>query len=335
MLVVSGDPAQIVQAAVSLIPDNYSPKPELLECFYRETVRKRQRFTYISEAVARIYKSPYDRGSVYRDRAALEKSRILLSQRRSDTLSIKMMGGPTQAITQDVVKNSDILFDPDELNLYHFEMAAPVHMDGRTQFVIRLTPKTECDYALYHGTLYIDRETLAFSRIELSLDMSDKGKATRMMLVRKPLTLRFTPRELSLIINYRWDAHSVSTVTGRGGCSPPLIRLSTNWLSRMLDRRRHPLPGRKCSVPPISWTRKPANSWILISGRITTSSNLPKAWNMRSNGSRKEDDHARHSDRTASFRPVFTYKRHRFTAGQFPAPAEALVHGLLLSELVE
>ena len=227
-LIVSGDPAQIVQAAVSLIPDNYSPKPELLECFYRETVRKRQRFTYISEAVARIYKSPYDRGSVYRDRAALEKSRILLSQRRSDTLSIKMMGGPTQAITQDVVKNSDILFDPDELNLYHFEMATPVHMDGRTQFVIRLTPKTECDYALYHGTLYIDRETLAFSRIELSLDMSDKGKATRMMLVRKPLTLRFTPRELSLIINYRWDGEKYRLEYFRS-----TLRFNCDWKRRL------------------------------------------------------------------------------------------------------
>ena len=45
--------------------------------------------------------------------------------------------------------------------------------------------------------------SLSFSRIELSLDMSDKSKATRMMLVRKPLTLRFTPRDVSLVVTYR------------------------------------------------------------------------------------------------------------------------------------
>jgi hypothetical protein len=36
----------------------------------------------------------------------------------------------------------------------------------------------------------------------MSLDMSDVNKAIRMMLVRKPLSLRFTPKELSVVINY-------------------------------------------------------------------------------------------------------------------------------------
>ena len=33
--------------------------------------------------------------------------------------------------------------------------------------------------------------------------MSDVSKATRMMLVRKPLTLRFTPKELTFVLTYR------------------------------------------------------------------------------------------------------------------------------------
>ena len=37
----------------------------------------------------------------------------------------------------------------------------------------------------------------------MSLDMSDLAKATRVMVVRKPLALRLTPKELSVIINYR------------------------------------------------------------------------------------------------------------------------------------
>jgi hypothetical protein len=36
----------------------------------------------------------------------------------------------------------------------------------------------------------------------MSLDMSDVNKAIRMMVVRKPFTLRFTPKELSVVINY-------------------------------------------------------------------------------------------------------------------------------------
>lgn len=230
--VVSGDPRQIVEAAMARIPENYSAQAELLECFYRETIRKRQRFTYISEAVSRIYKSSYGNG-IARDRTALEKSRVLLSQKRTDTLSVKVMGGPTQAITHDVVKNPDILLDPTELRNYHFDMDAPVSIDDRLQFVIRIRPAAECEYALYNGTLYIDRERLSFTRIELSLDMSDRSKATRVMLVRKPFSLRFTPRELSILVNYRFDGNvsriSYFRTTMRFACDWKRRLISTNY----------------------------------------------------------------------------------------------------------
>ena len=201
--IITGDPREILREAIYRIRDNYSRNPELLECFYRETVRKRNRYIFVSEAVARLYKTGYD-GTVYRDRAALEKSRILLSQRRTDTLSVKMQGGPTQAVTFDVVKNPEILFNDEELALYEFEMGMPTYIGDRLQFVIHFHPgPRQVEWALYPGTLYIDRELLSFSRIEMTLDMTDLEKATRMMIIKKPLTLRVTPRELSVVISYR------------------------------------------------------------------------------------------------------------------------------------
>ena len=167
--IITGDPREIIREALYRVQDNYSQNPELLECFYRETVRKRNRYIYVSEAVSRLYKTGYD-GTVYRDRAALEKSRVLLSQRRTDTLSVKMQGGPTQAITFDVVKNPEILFNDEELALYEFEMGMPTYIGDRLQFVIHFHPGSKpVDWALYNGTLYIDRELLSFTRIEMSL----------------------------------------------------------------------------------------------------------------------------------------------------------------------
>jgi len=201
--IITGDPREILGEAIRRIPDNYSKNPELMECFYRETVRKRNRYIFVSEAVARLYKTGYE-GNIYRDRAALEKSRILLSQRRTDTLSVKMQGGPTQALTFDVVKNPDILFDEEELTLYEFEMGMPTYIGDRLQFVIHFHPGSRpVDWALFHGTLYIDRELLSFTRIEMSMDMSDVDKATRQMIIKKPLSLRVTPKELSVVISYR------------------------------------------------------------------------------------------------------------------------------------
>ena len=227
--IITGDPYEIVQDAIEKTRERFSQKPELLECFYRETIRKRNRYIYVSEAVARMYKTGYD-GTIYRDRTALEKSRVLLSQRKADTLAVKVQGGPTQAMVFDVVKNHEILFNREEMSHYEFEMGMPTYINDRLQFVIRFRPNyAPVDYALYSGTLFIDRELLSFTRIEMSVDMSDVNKATQMMVVRKPLTLRFTPKELSVVINYRLeDGHS------RLSYFRSTMRFNCDWKKRLL-----------------------------------------------------------------------------------------------------
>ena len=200
--IVSGDPLEIVRSAIVAVRNNYSQKPELLRGFYRETLQKRGRYISVTEAVSRIYKSSYSL-SVNYDKAALDKSRIIVSQRRRDTLSVKMMGGPALAVTADVVKDHQFLFSDIIDKLYVFRMGHPEYIGDRLQFVIHLSPGIEAPYPLYEGTLYVDRETLAFTRIELYMDMSDPIKATRQMLIRKPAGLRFVPKEVSYVMSYR------------------------------------------------------------------------------------------------------------------------------------
>ena len=230
--IISADPLEVIRSAISQIPENYSPQAELMECFYRETIRKGSRYTYISEAVARMYKNSY-KGGFQSDRTALEKSRVLLSQRKRDTLSVKVQGGPTIAMTFDLVKNRDVFLNDEELELYNFKMEMPTYIEDRLQFVISFQPRKlqNIDYALYSGTLYIDTELLSFTRMELSLDMSDRAKATRVMLVRKPLSLRFTPKEMSLVINYRRGEDG----KWRIGYFRSTMRFNCDWRKRMFQ----------------------------------------------------------------------------------------------------
>ena len=204
IVVTNEDPRELVNIAISKIPDNYSRVPELLKGFYRETAMKRKHYIYVAEGVEDLYKTPYTRGTG-RDRVAIVKGRRLLSQKQGDTLGVKVMGGPVQALFMDVVKNRDFLLNKEELDYYHFSMAIPEYINDRLQYVVRMEPQTTTDYALYHGKLYIDMDRLAFTRIELELDMSDRGKATQTMLVRKPLGVRFRPRELSSVVDYRYE----------------------------------------------------------------------------------------------------------------------------------
>jgi len=200
--VMAGEPLAILREAIYKIQDNCPDQPELFDCFYRETVQKRSRFIYVSEAVTKMFKSSF-RNIFGRDRASVVKSRILTSPRASDTLAVKLEGGPVQAVDLDLVKTRQLVLDEEYLEMYSLEMLDPVMLDDRRQFVIRLVPTATPDFALQYGTVFIDQETLAFSRIELSLDVSDADKATRAMLVSKPSDIRFKPKEMSLLLNYK------------------------------------------------------------------------------------------------------------------------------------
>ena len=204
-IVVRGaDAKELVLRAMEKIYDNYPDEPNLLRGFYRETVEKRSHFTSISEGVVDVYKTGYDKDD-WRDGVAILKGRRLLSQRPSDTLSVKLQGGPVMPIMLDVVKQRDILLNEEELNNYSFRYVTMSKADDRNQYVVEIAPLYVLPYALYRGRLYIDQETLAFTRIDLSLDMSDPGKVTQMILKKKPLGLRFTPHELSIYIDYKTD----------------------------------------------------------------------------------------------------------------------------------
>lgn len=228
--VIDGDPRAIVEFAISLIKQNSAEQSELFDCFYRETVQKRQRFIYVSEAVTQTYKSAAS-NILGRDRSAVIKSRLLTSPRPSDTLSVKILGGPAMATELDIVKTRSMVLDANSLDLYRFEMLPADVIDGRMQFVIRFSPNArDTEYALHRGTLYIDRQTLAFSRIEASLDMSDLDKATRMLLVRRPAGLRFKPKELSLLLVYKPEKDDGKY---RLGYLKTQIRFNCDWRKRL------------------------------------------------------------------------------------------------------
>lgn len=202
VIIRANDARNIVAAAIDNIGNNYPGSPNMLTGFYRETAQKGRRYVNLSEAVINIYKTPYTE-SVDRDRVQVYKGRKLLSQKVSDTLAVKLLGGPNLAVYVDIVKNPDLLLDRESLSNFSYKMEEPVTIDNRSQYVITFRPQVILPYALYYGTLYIDKENLAFTRAEFFLDMSDRAKATQMILRKKPLGLRFKPGEVAFLVTYK------------------------------------------------------------------------------------------------------------------------------------
>jgi hypothetical protein len=205
IVVSPNEPLQIVQAAIERIEKNYPEDPELVRCFYRETARRGSRFISIAEAVTDMYKTGYDRGPDW-DAVAILKGRRLMSMKKKDTLGVKIQGGPVLPLMVDVAKNRDYVLSREHLGDYIYRMEIPVKINDRLQYVVSMKPKYVTSFPLMYGKLFIDQETLTFTRAELQLDVRDWRKASDYMLVKKPLGLHFRPKELTVTVVYETDA---------------------------------------------------------------------------------------------------------------------------------
>ena len=198
------NPADLVREALNRVDKNYSNKSNLFTGFYRETVQKRKKFINISEAIINIYKSPYNRDrDIENDRVQIFKGRSLITTKVSDTLVVKLVGGPNLSIYADIVKNPDMLFDEESINYFNFKMENSTFLNDRQQYVVSFKPVVSLHYPLWIGVLYIDKETLAFTRAEFNMDMKDQQKATGAILRKKPSGLRFKPEEVLFVVSYK------------------------------------------------------------------------------------------------------------------------------------
>lgn len=202
-VIVQGyEPRALVRDALEKIPQNYDQQSRLLTGFYRETAKKRRHFINLSEAIISIYKTNYKISEVSHDKVGVMKGRKLVSTKVSDTLAVKLIGGPNIATHLDVVKNPNIILSIEDMDNYEYHMDEITSINGRLQFVVNFMPRRELPYALYFGKMYIDQERLSFTRVEFSLDLSDRIKAIQAILRKKPAGLRFRPQEVSLLVDY-------------------------------------------------------------------------------------------------------------------------------------
>lgn len=202
-VVIQGyEPRALVREAIEKVPQNYDQQSRLLTGFYRETAKKRRHFINLSEAIISIYKTNYKISDIAHDKVGVKKGRKLVSTKVSDTLAVKLVGGPSIATHLDVVKNPNIVLSIEDMDNYDYHMEEITTINGRLQYVVSFLPRRILPYALYMGKMYIDQERLSFTRLEFSLDLSDRVKAIQAILRKKPAGLRFRPQEVSLLVDY-------------------------------------------------------------------------------------------------------------------------------------
>jgi hypothetical protein len=228
--VVPQDARVIVEMALNAIRKNYSPAPNMMTGFYRESIRQGRDYLSVSEAVVDIYKGAYAGGQD--DQVRIYKGRKGSNVKKADTLMVQLQGGPHVAMLLDLVKNTDLGIAIANLDNYDFEIESMASVDNHLNWVISFSPAVVKEDPLYYGKLYIAQETMAITRAEFSLDLKDETKAASMFIRKKPAGLKFVPEITSYLVNYKEQngRYYISYVRAE-------LKFKCDWKKRLFKNR--------------------------------------------------------------------------------------------------
>lgn len=195
------DARALIRAVLEKKGENYIDDKTIMTAFYRETIKKRRTYVSLSEAVIDVYKDSYVSGKS--DAIKLYKARKSADYKKLDTLTVKLQGGPSSTLYIDVMKNSEMLFTPELLDVYDFSFGNSTRINEKYVLVIDFKQKSGITEPFYYGQLYIDAETLAMTKAVFQLNMENEEEVSKMFVRKKPSKAEVTMNEAAYTIHYR------------------------------------------------------------------------------------------------------------------------------------
>jgi hypothetical protein len=195
------DATSLVQEMLKRKGENYDNDDLKMTSFYRETIKKRRTYVSLSEAVVEIYKQPYttDRSDILK----IYKARKSTDYNKLDTVAFKLRGGPFNTIYLDIMKNTDMIFAEDMVDIYDFTFDNSTKIDNKLIYVVNFKQKRHINDPLFYGKLYIDAQTLALTNAKFYLNLENKQKASRIFIIKKPKDADVLPIEAYYQVEYR------------------------------------------------------------------------------------------------------------------------------------
>ncbi|WP_422859383.1 carboxypeptidase-like regulatory domain-containing protein [Flagellimonas sp. S174] len=222
------DARALVKETLARKGTNYFDDPTLMTAFYRETIKKRRKNVSLSEAVVNIYKTPYN--SVRKDALELYKARKSTDYSRLDTVALKLQGGPFNALYVDIMKYPEYIFADDLFEYYDFSFARSTRINDKLIYVIEFNQRQGIDEPLYQGELFIDVENKILTSAIYTLNITNREKASKLFVRRKPAKVDVWPTEVAYRVDYREKGGKWYY-----GYSNVLMEFKVDWKDRLFN----------------------------------------------------------------------------------------------------
>ena len=195
------DPNLIIEKAMERRKANYAVDPAYLTTFYREGVQKNNKYISYSEAVFKVYKSPYN-VSEHSDQVKLLKSRKVQDSNPHDTVFLKLKAGIQSALQLDIVKCIPSFLDQTPPVEYTYIYSDMVSYNAKDAYAITFVQKADLKKALYTGTVYIEKEGLAILGADFEINPSYLDIAAEDLVLKKSRRLIVKLEKINYSVSY-------------------------------------------------------------------------------------------------------------------------------------
>jgi hypothetical protein len=185
--------------------DNYPDKPVYFTSFYREGVEHKKGFVNLTEAVFKVYKTPYYNANGD-DQVKLLKMRRISNENEADTLITKIKSGINACLMLDIIKHLPEFLSAENESQYNYVHGDISVIDNRIANMVSFEQKKEIKEPLYKGELFIDPENDALLSARFEIHPKYVEKATDMFVTRKSKNLRISTQQVVYTVSYKpWN----------------------------------------------------------------------------------------------------------------------------------
>ncbi|MGI6074250.1 MAG: carboxypeptidase-like regulatory domain-containing protein [Fermentimonas sp.] len=200
--IISGDGSDLIKEALRRIPVNYPSNPNMMVAFYRESIKKGSKYISLVETVLDIYKASYS--SFNKDQARIYIGRKATDISPRDTVLMKFQGGINDALMLDIAKNPGIVFGTDGSE-YNFQIEGLININNKPHYQIAFAPLPNTEDILFRGTIFLEKESLAFARMEFNMNVENRKDAPGIFIRKKPQRMKVDVEHAKYVVNFTED----------------------------------------------------------------------------------------------------------------------------------
>ncbi|MDR1938548.1 MAG: carboxypeptidase-like regulatory domain-containing protein [Tannerellaceae bacterium] len=199
------NPLRLLHSMLDNREANYAKIPVYFTSFYREGVERRKGFVNLTEAVFKVYKTPYN-NAPSADQVKLLKMRRISNENEQDTLITKIKSGINACLMLDMIKNLPDFLLPENEHQYNYVHGDITVIDNRIANIISFEQKKDIKEPLYRGELFLDAENDALLSARFEIHPKYVEKATEMLVTRKSKNLHIASQQVVYNVSYKpWN----------------------------------------------------------------------------------------------------------------------------------